>query len=236
MRIVCISDTHNLLHKIAVPDGDLLVHAGDLTRRGRRAEIYAAYKALSNLPHARIVVTPGNHDFGFEQSPDLVAELHTAFPRIETLIDAATTVDGLRLYASPFQPWFYDWAFNFLPGPPGVKQAEEKWAEIPGDTAILITHGPMYGVLDETRAGEHAGCPALKARIAQLRQLRFHIFGHIHEAHGTQVVGSVLHVNASICDVDYVPNHEPIVLDTRAFPALSSLPASGTPPGRDNKE
>jgi hypothetical protein len=35
MRSVCVSDTHGRHGKTVVPPGDLLVHAGDVTRHGR---------------------------------------------------------------------------------------------------------------------------------------------------------------------------------------------------------
>ena len=31
VRIVCISDTHELHRELSVPDGDLLIHSGDFT-------------------------------------------------------------------------------------------------------------------------------------------------------------------------------------------------------------
>ena len=41
MRIVCLSDTHNLHERIQVPEGDLLLHAGDATNRGTEKEVAA---------------------------------------------------------------------------------------------------------------------------------------------------------------------------------------------------
>ncbi len=38
MRIVCISDTHSMHREIVVPDGDMLIHAGDLTMKGSAGE------------------------------------------------------------------------------------------------------------------------------------------------------------------------------------------------------
>jgi len=213
MRIVAMSDTHSFNERIAVPDGDVLIHAGDSTDSGRPDEIFAAYAWLSKLPHERIIVTPGNHDFGFQKVPALLHALTSKFPRIETLIDAETTLGALRVFCSPWQPWFHDWAYNFLPGPAGIQPAEEKWSEIPDDVAVLVTHGPCYGVLDETLRGEFVGCVAMKARIAQLKRLRLHVFGHVHEAYGTQRIGDVLHVNASVCDARYSPEQKPWVLD-----------------------
>ena len=51
LRIVCISDTHNCHGKIAVPDGDVLIHAGDFTYRGTAGEIEAFNSWLGTLPH-----------------------------------------------------------------------------------------------------------------------------------------------------------------------------------------
>lgn len=214
MKIVCLSDTHSFNERVGViPDGDVLIHAGDLTDTGKSNEIFDAYAWLSKMPHERIIVTPGNHDFGFEKIPSLRPVLAAKFPRVETLIDSETMLNELRVYGSPFQPWFHDWAFNFLPGPAGERQAEEKWDMIPDDTAILVTHGPPYDVLDRTLRGRFVGCPALRQRIGNLPQLRLHVFGHIHESHGTRRIGGVLHVNASICDHLYDPVNPPIVLD-----------------------
>jgi 3',5'-cyclic AMP phosphodiesterase CpdA len=51
MRIVCVSDTHGRHREITVPDGDVLVHAGDLTRYGRLDEARDVNDWLRTLPH-----------------------------------------------------------------------------------------------------------------------------------------------------------------------------------------
>jgi predicted phosphodiesterase len=213
MRIVCISDTHDRHHNITVPAGDVLIHAGDLTMDGSTPDILRAFTWLAAQPHERIIVTPGNHDFGFQQKADLIDILTAKFPRVEVLIDRETTIEGLRVFASPYQPWFYDWAYNFARGEAGQKEAIEKWSLIPDDTAILITHGPVRGILDRTMDGSHAGCPALKARMETLHNLRLHVCGHIHEAYGTEQHGQTIYVNASSCDIHYSPSQPPIVID-----------------------
>ena len=45
-RIVCLSDTHNRQGRFDVPDGDILVHAGDLTGRGTLSEVTSAMEWL----------------------------------------------------------------------------------------------------------------------------------------------------------------------------------------------
>jgi predicted phosphohydrolase len=189
MRIVCVSDTHSYHHRLAVPDGDVLLHAGDITRHGDLADVEDFDQWLGGLPHRHKVVICGNHDFCFQEQP------RQARARITNAIyleDAAVEVEGLRVYGSPWQPWFYDWAFNLQRGP----ELAAAWAKIPDDTAILITHGPPAGILDQTKRGEFVGCQDLYDRVFRVRP-RLHVFGHIHEAAGRRDIDGIAFVNAS---------------------------------------
>ncbi len=197
MRLVVLSDTHNRHHGLAVPDGDVLVHCGDFTGHGSPAEIAAFDAFLAGLPHRHKVVIAGNHDFGFERRP---AESRALLRHATYLQDSGVTIDGVRFWGSPWQPWFYDWAFNLPRGP----RLREKWALIPDDTDVLITHGPPHGILDLTARGEPVGCEELLERVRALRP-RVHLFGHIHEASGRETRDGVLFVNASICNLGYEP-------------------------------
>jgi predicted phosphodiesterase len=181
MRIVCISDTHGRHDAVNVPAGDVLVHAGDLTMKGDVEDVFAGFAWLSKLPHERIVFVPGNHDFAFERAPEIVHELAATFPGVEVLMDGALEVGGYRVYGSPYQPWFGGWAFNFARGEAGAREAEERWARIPADTEILITHGPVHGILDRTDRGVAAGCPQLLARLEHLENLKLHSSEHGRE-------------------------------------------------------
>ncbi len=213
MRIVCISDTHSKHDHIVVPTGDVLIHAGDLTVEGKIWEIDHAFAWLSQQPHARIIAIPGNHDWGLQLNDWLPQTLKAQFPRVELLIDQESVVEGLRVWGSPWSPFFNNWAFNFSGGRLGIKEAQRKWDQIPDDTAILITHGPPYGMLDKNLSGEYAGDSVLKSRIAHLRRLRLHVFGHVHESYGTVKTADVTYVNACCCDRDYRPTQQPIVVD-----------------------
>lgn len=64
IRIVCISDTHT--HTPDIPDGDLLIHAGDLTNNGTVNDIQAQLDWLNSLPHKHKIVIAGNHDSYFD--------------------------------------------------------------------------------------------------------------------------------------------------------------------------
>ena len=67
IRVVCLSDTHDRIVP-DVPDGDLLIHAGDLTTDGTVADIQKQIDWLAGLPHRHKVVVVGNHDSWFDES------------------------------------------------------------------------------------------------------------------------------------------------------------------------
>jgi 3',5'-cyclic AMP phosphodiesterase CpdA len=69
-RIVCISDTHNFHEQIRIPDGDILIHAGDATNRGTVEEIVFFNQWFCRLPHRHKIFVAGNHDWLFETNPD----------------------------------------------------------------------------------------------------------------------------------------------------------------------
>lgn len=205
VTLVAISDTHGLHRSARIPDGDILIHAGDLTRHGDRGELAEFNEFLGALPHREKIVVAGNHDFCFERHR---AACEAMLTHATYLQDQAVTVQGLRLYGSPWQPWFLDWAFNLQRGP----EIRAKWDLIPPDTDVLITHGPVAGRHDTLSSGKRVGCGDLLAAVERVRP-RAHVFGHIHEGYGTSSDGHTLFVNASICDAQYRPANAPIVFE-----------------------
>ncbi len=207
MKIICISDTHNLHKHIQnIPDGDLLIHAGDLTRRGSLEDVESFNSWLGELPHKYKVCISGNHDFCFEQRPE---EARSLITNAHYLQDEEITIGGLKIYGSPWQPWFYNWAFNLRRGEP----LREKWEKIPSDIDILITHGPPHGILDRVFTGEKVGCEELLLKLRFFENLKLHVFAHIHEARGTYEHQGIKMVNASICTLAYKSINEPIVVE-----------------------
>lgn len=49
IRFVCISDTHN--RTFPVPDGDVLLHGGDLTSTGREQEMMITCDWIASMTH-----------------------------------------------------------------------------------------------------------------------------------------------------------------------------------------
>lgn len=213
MRIVCISDTHNCNGQFDVPDGDILVHAGDATINGTVDEIRNFNSWFSALRHPYKVLIAGNHDWLFERDNSVARELLSE--NIIYLQDSSAEINGLKFYGSPWQPVFFNWAFNLRRGP----EMAAKWAKIPDDTSILITHGPPHGILDEVprQFGHSAeGCEDLRKRVDQLVEggkLKLHIFGHIHCGYGINEQSEVKFINACTCDESYLPTNPPIVVD-----------------------
>ena len=205
-RIVCLSDTHNCNDEIDVPDGDLLIHAGDATIRGTVEEIANFNRWFARLTHRHKIFVAGNHDWLFELDNERARSLLD--PSITYLQDSSIVIDGVSIYGAPWQPRFFDWAFNLDRG----EQMAEKWSLIPDGVDILITHGPPSGILDQTPAGDHAGCEELRKRISQVRP-RLHVFGHIHLGYGTAAFDGTQFVNACNCDESYHPSNGPIVID-----------------------
>ncbi|HEX8564708.1 MAG TPA: metallophosphatase domain-containing protein [Pyrinomonadaceae bacterium] len=205
-RIVLLSDTHNCNEQISVPGGDVLIHAGDATNRGQVDEIVAFNEWFSGFPHKHKIFVAGNHDWLFETRPKYAQSLLAK--NVVYLQDSAVEISGLKIYGSPWQPRFFDWAFNLNRG----GEMAEKWKLIPNEVDILITHGPPFGILDETPRGDFAGCEELRKRVEEIRP-QLHVFGHIHFGYGTEAKFGVRFVNASNCDEDYSPTNLPIVVD-----------------------
>lgn len=190
MLIVCLSDTHEFHRDVSVPDGDLLIHAGDFTHLSRPSTLRDFDEWLGEMPHRYKVVVPGNHD-------DLLLEPKNrgVIKNANLLVNSGTIIDGIRIWGSPVTP---------LPGEAfGMAEAadrEKLWTKIPKNTDILITHSPAFGILDQEGSSErHQGCVALRDAIFRVRP-RLHVFGHAHGGYGTLRTEHTYHVNAALFD------------------------------------
>jgi len=225
-RVVCISDTHSLEAKIQhIPDGDILIHAGDFTNTGTLKEVVDWMDWMETLPHPVKIVIGGNHDLTLDEeyyeanwrrwhtSKEDGAEARRLLRESKNIIylaDEAAEIYGYRFYGSPWQPEFCGWAFNLDRG----KECSQAWDKIPDKTDILVTHGPPLGYGDRCEpSGNRAGCLDLLAAVVDRIEPLYHIFGHIHEGYGATTNGITTFINASTCTLGYKPTHGPIVFD-----------------------
>jgi Icc-related predicted phosphoesterase len=177
MRIVAVADTHTFESDLGtLPEGDVFVHAGDLLRGGTLEELQGVAQWIRELPHAHKVIVAGNHDWCFAreraQATALLGDAHY-------LEDSGVCIEGVGFWGSPWQPAYNDWAYNLPRGAP----LSEKWALIPTDTKVLITHSPPAGFGDRGPVPGRLGCADLRAR-SEVVQPALHLFGHIHQDGG----------------------------------------------------
>jgi predicted phosphodiesterase len=222
VKIVIISDTHEKEEQVKVPFGDILLHCGDFTFVGDLHKVSAFNRWLGTLPHPHKVIIAGNHDITFEEHPKLARPLITNAIYLE---DSGTELFGIKIYGSPVQPEFCDWAFNRRRG----GQISKYWDAIPNDTDVLITHGPPFKILDLTPNIEKVGCQDLLRRVQVVKPV-IHCFGHIHLSYGTKKVGDTLFVNASICDEQYKPTNKPIEIEYDTDTRTASVINEGNKP------
>ena len=200
--IACVSDLHE--HLVDIPECDLLLIAGDISfafkgdPREKHAFLAGPFREwLERVPAKEIVLVAGNHDQSIEAwgLPDGL--------RCHYLQDEWIELFGLSIWGTPWQPWFYDWAFN-APPRDGETFLASKFDGIPADTDIVVAHGPPRGYGDRTRRGEHVGSTALTETLERV-QPQLVVCGHIHEAYGSYRLGDTEVLNASVVDAGYRP-------------------------------
>lgn len=189
MKLVAVADTHGEHRRLTLPDGDVFLHAGDLTQRGTLEQLADVADWMRSLPHRHKLVIAGNHDFALERKP---AEARALFHGLTYLEDQEVTLEGVRFYGSPWQPWFHSWAFNLHRGAP----IDAVWQKIPAGVDVLITHGPPKGMGDRVYDGERVGCDDLLRHLPRVGA-KVHVFGHIHEDRGEWQHGVTRVVNCT---------------------------------------
>lgn len=222
-------------------DMDLVIFGGDCSGRGGQGEI-DTFMNWFNLQPGEKVMIAGNHDFFFDYKlkqthprhswqPDpeeAVNEMLAKYPDITYLDDSGVEMFGLKIWGSPIQPWFHDWAFNRFRNTHIDVNGDTKWVGdtvggikphwdvIPDDIDILITHGPPFmhgdGLCSKfEKAGEfpHVGCADLMNRIKEIKP-KISVFGHIHEGYGITEDEHTTYINASCLNENYKPVNAPI--------------------------
>ncbi len=200
MRLVVISDTHGLHSRVMdLPDGDVLIHAGDFMNSGYDVQDILSFNTwLGEQPFEHRVVCAGNHDRYFESAPQQARSL---LPNAVYLENSGVTINGITFWGSPYTPAFLNWAFMY----PRGSAAQRYWDVIPDNLDVLITHGPPFGILDQTAPGEaHLGCEELRDAVER-KKPKVHLFGHIHGGAGTLAAESTRFVNAAYLNERYKP-------------------------------
>src|SRR6187402_1527746 len=186
MKITCVADLHGFYPKL--DGGDLLIIAGDLTSRDEIEQYEEFSDWLKAQEYRKKIFISGNHDNRMtdKSAQKYFCPIKRNYEEFEYLCDSGTEFEGLKIWGSPWTKTFEGinpkcCAFT-------VDTEEElaaKFALIPEDTDILITHSPPFGILDHCSNG-HVGSKSLRSTINRIKP-KIHIFGHIHENGGTKV-------------------------------------------------
>ena len=218
LTVTLISDTHAKHNRLRhdLPGGDLLIHAGDFMTSG-----YHVHEARNFFEWYDKIVTydtkvfiAGNHDRIMQLEVEQMRGELTGYKSIDYLEDEQMSLDRgneagetVHIYGSPWQPEFFQWAYNL---PRSGDELKSKWAAIPDNTDILVTHGPAWGFVDdvEGRRGQHLGCELLTERIKAFRP-KIHVCGHIHSGYGHYFDGHTHFFNAAVLNERYEYAHTP---------------------------
>ncbi|KAH7889940.1 Metallo-dependent phosphatase-like protein [Phlebopus sp. FC_14] len=227
-RFVCISDTHS--RRYHVPLGDVLLHSGDLSSYGSLPQLTCTVEWLKSLAHPIKIVVAGNHDLcldkkfgqsGWGLSPDTIrhaqAYMHSQasvgvyYLEHEPFHFTSPSGRVWKVYGSPAAPIHLEGAFQYA----STTEAQAIYAQIPDDTEILITHTPPFSILDRTSKGKHAGCPVLSSRLEELKHCRLHVFGHIHESFGVNMLAGGSGVSLIFVNAAMAKSENAVVVDLR---------------------
>ena len=203
----------------------MLIVAGDLTAHDAVEEYSEFQRWLVKQRYRKKILIAGNHDTKLE-SPwpgGLKGPFREdkAFYDFDYLCDSGTEFEGLKIWGSPWTPLFK--GINPFCKAFMLPEAElaAKFAMIPDDTDILVTHGPPYGVFDGVvnnipmkngvmkKIVKQAGSLSLDDRVSDIKP-RLHVFGHIHEGYGRDLIGDVEFINCSHVNERYEPVNKPI--------------------------
>lgn len=215
MRIACISDLHGDI-SFGIEESDILFIAGDICPAYNNPfmSFPGQVKFLSNKfknwledqPIKEIVAIAGNHDWIFQYKHiNKIPKLLWHYLEDEEII-----INDMKIYGSPWQPYFNDWAFNA-----NDRELEHYWNNIPNDVDILLLHSPPYGILDDIHSikkDSHIGCKILRKRIFDIKP-KYVIFGHAHEEYGIEKIDGITFINASLCNGRNKLTKKPIYLN-----------------------
>lgn len=215
MIIDAISDLHGYFPEL--PGGDILILGGDYTASHTPSEFLKFYSWLTEQKYRYKVMISGNHDESLECSLSITRAmfLHHKEGAEKSdciyLCDNSVTIEGIKIYGSPWTQWFKGInpkCCEFVCH--SDEQLADKWELIPGDADIVVTHSPMYMVLDETAKGP-AGSLSLRSRLEKVKPT-IHICGHIHEGHGSMRLNcsgrEIICYNVSLMNEYYEPVHK----------------------------
>lgn len=217
MIIECVADLHGFYPKMQ--GGDVLIVAGDLTRSNKQWQYLEFRNWLREQPHTHKIMICGNHDGCIEDGSFYFSDewLGATYLR-----DEETIIEGIKFYGSPWTPYFEEVNPHCAAFMKPDSHLESIWRKIPGDTDVLITHGPPFGIQDGIPTPYdgslyHAGCKSLALEMGKRKTPpALWVFGHIHEGYGEDLAvrgEECKMINCSYVNEKYKAVNKPIRIE-----------------------
>lgn len=199
LKVVMLSDTHNAHRELTVPEGDILIHAGDATDDGTEGELLGFFQWFQALPHREKVYIPGNHDMLFSTDYERAMALVPAGVFVPIGTEAYLPISGLSIFGAPWSRWNTSLEGTSA-GAFALRDIEraEAWGKLSGYVDIVISHSPPWVISGE-------GGDDLVDKAIERHKPRLLICGHIHRYRGVKAVGhsggeKTIVVNAACVD------------------------------------
>lgn len=220
MKLIMMSDLHGHLPHVVSTKDDVVCIAGDVmtaqynfshntpaSLKNQAQWVHERfYPWLHSIEAKAVLFTPGNHDWIW-MYPELIAEIGGAPEHYKCLIDEGCTIDGIRFWGHPWQPVFFDWAFNL-----NRDEMIQKCLGIP-ECDVIISHGPPFGQLGGVLPdGTDVGCPVLTETMRRTNP-EIVVCGHIHCGHGQYKFRNCHVYNVAIVDEGYRPIYLPTIAE-----------------------
>ena len=216
MRIVATSDTHFPFNRDLIPDGDVLLHAGDLMYYGDPGEWVPRLESMEDQPHKSKIYVPGNHDYypfhyrGIARST-MRREANTVLNDGYDGVISLGKGSGINMLAIPYVTGLPGWAYN----------VEEDWLE--GwlrrismsffDPTVVVSHSPPWRIRDAC-GKENFGSTAMNKWFYGLKHKpKLWICGHIHDSYGQEEIEGCTFANVAMCDEKYKQVNPAMVFD-----------------------
>ncbi|VDP10628.1 unnamed protein product, partial [Heligmosomoides polygyrus] len=199
-----------------IPDGDVLIHAGDFTNYGDLGEVIKFNAEIGKLPHKYKLVIAGNHELGFEDGEEVndkqLAGLNMlGINKAYELLSNCTYLCDRSIEVSP---WHSMPGYSFYR--PRGQKILHKWNQIPAKIDVLITHSPPLAcyilfiiLLSLFLFSKFDLLNTVEQRVVP----KYHVFGHVHQMHGATTNGVTTFINASLCDHKLRSAYDPIIFD-----------------------
>lgn len=231
MKLVIISDTHNLHDELDLPVGDVLIHCGDYSYSGQDNEVtsFLTWMQEQTKKYRLVIGGHGNHELGPYEDREHFNELKTVFapdviwPHMRIFTDPVTS---LNFFFSPYVTTINGrWAFEA-----SSSEYQEIVKRIPDYVDILISHGPPFNILDtfvrhsidwDSQQNDYAhtsrefkiGSKVLAERIKEIEP-KLVYFGHCHENGGQTVeIDGTIYVNGAVLNENYEIANEPVIVN-----------------------